>query len=201
MTPYADLVRAAGAIASHSHAKVVLDGSTVVARTVFGTFDSLVGLTRQRLALHPSRDVGIVSVGYEGQRIEQFVDRLRALRVDTVADVRLTPVSRQPGFSKRKLAAALANVGITYVHLKELGNPKENRAAFRAGPTDDGRTRFQTVLSSKEARDAIARLSERASQEVVAVLCVERDASRCHRQMVVDEVAAMSRQLRVSFLY
>jgi hypothetical protein len=33
--------------------------------------------------------------------------------------------------SKRKLAAALADAGIDYMHLPALGNPKDNRQPFR----------------------------------------------------------------------
>jgi hypothetical protein len=33
--------------------------------------------------------------------------------------------------SKRKLAAALGEAGIGYVHLPALGNPKDNREPFR----------------------------------------------------------------------
>lgn len=50
-----------------------------------------------------------------------------------LVDVRLTPLSRKPRLSKTKLAAALADVGIEYVHHRALGNPKDNRAGFREG--------------------------------------------------------------------
>ncbi|MFE2500029.1 DUF488 family protein [Streptomyces scopuliridis] len=50
-----------------------------------------------------------------------------------VADVRLTPISRKPGFSKTRLPHALDEAGITYTHLRALGNPKDNRAPSGKG--------------------------------------------------------------------
>lgn len=38
-----------------------------------------------------AEEAGIVSAGYEGRNIEQFVEQLLARNVRTVADVRLTP--------------------------------------------------------------------------------------------------------------
>ena len=42
--------------------------------------------------------------------------------------------SRKRGFSKTSLTAALAAAGIGYRHETELGNPPENRDAFRLEP-------------------------------------------------------------------
>ena len=63
---------------------------------------------------------GIVSVGYEGRQIDDFVAGLQRAGVRTVADVRLNAISRKPGFSKTRLRDALAAVGIGYVHMRSL---------------------------------------------------------------------------------
>lgn len=51
----------------------------------------------------------------------------------TVIDLRLTSVSRDPGYSKRSLGGVLAEAGSGYRNLPELGSPKDNRDAFRRG--------------------------------------------------------------------
>lgn len=171
------------------------------ARAMSMSLDSLMAAIQRRAGVrheHPS--FGLISVGYEGQTLGEFVDRLRSAGVDTVADVRLTPLSRRPGFSKRKLTAALADAGIEYVHLKELGNPKDNRDAFRGEAVEQGRRRFRSLLANAEARVAITTLANRARHEVVAVLCFERDERHCHRDVVIEEVRRASRALPATSL-
>ncbi|WP_409470621.1 DUF488 family protein, N3 subclade [Streptomyces sp. HC307] len=131
---------------------------------------------------------GLWSAGYEGRDIDSFVTSLLDSRIDVVADVRLTPISRKKGFSKTRLGEALAEAGIEYTHLRGLGNPKDNRAPFWDGRLDVGRARFRGVLRSEEAQTDLERLAEHARQSRVAVLCFEKDESRCHRQVVLDTV-------------
>ncbi|MGW4550420.1 DUF488 family protein, N3 subclade [Streptomyces violaceorubidus] len=131
---------------------------------------------------------GLWSAGYEGRDIDSFVASLLDSRIDVVADVRLTPISRKKGFSKTRLGEALAEAGIEYTHLRGLGNPKDNRAPFWDGRLDVGRARFRGVLRSEEAQTDLERLAEHARQARVAVLCFEKDESRCHRQVVLDTV-------------
>ncbi|MEU1258773.1 DUF488 family protein [Streptomyces chartreusis] len=129
---------------------------------------------------------GIVSAGYEGRNIEQFVEQLLIQHVDTVADVRLTPLSRKPGFSKTKLTGALAEAGIGYRHLRALGNPKENRQPFWDGRAAEGRAAFRNLLGRQPAPQALDELFTLAAKETVAVLCFEQDEDRCHRKVICD---------------
>ncbi|MEU7447929.1 anaerobic benzoate catabolism transcriptional regulator [Streptomyces sp. ADI98-12] len=131
---------------------------------------------------------GLWSAGYEGRDIDSFVSSLLDNRIDVVADVRLTPISRKKGFSKTRLGQALAEAGIEYTHLRGLGNPKDNRAPFWEGRLDVGRARFRGVLRSEEAQTDLERLAEHARQSRVAVLCFEKDESRCHRQVILETV-------------
>ncbi|MFI1952850.1 DUF488 family protein [Streptomyces xinghaiensis] len=131
---------------------------------------------------------GLWSAGYEDRDIDSFVASLLDCRIDVVADVRLTPISRKKGFSKTRLGQALAEAGIEYTHLRGLGNPKDNRAPFWDGRLDVGRARFRGVLRSAEAQTDLERLAEHARQSRVAVLCFEKDESRCHREVVLDTV-------------
>ena len=133
---------------------------------------------------------GVVGVGYEGRDAEQFVHELLATGVDVVVDVRLTPISRKRGFSKRALAETLEEAGIRYEHLRALGNPKDNRAGF-AGGADDLRAaldRYSTLLADADAVAALDRVAELATSERVAVLCFEAHDHRCHRQVVLSHV-------------
>ena len=127
----------------------------------------------------------IYSVGYEGLSLDALVERLAADRVTTLIDARLNPISRRPGFSRTCLEAALDAAGIDYVHEKALGNPPENRASFRTGDGEDGRERMREILANG-AGDALQRVVELASNARIAVLCVEREPRRCHRDVITD---------------
>ncbi len=129
----------------------------------------------------------LISLGYEGRSVRDLVEDLRSQHVAILVDVRLTPLSRKPGMSKRKLAAALAEAGIDYVHLPALGNPKDNREPFRTGdPTS--RERFRALLRDEIALQALDHIAELLEGGAVAVLCVERGHEHCHRHLVAAAV-------------
>lgn len=132
----------------------------------------------------------IVSIGYEGRTIESFVVELQRAGVQTVADVRLNAISRKAGFSKTRLRDALAAVGIDYVHLRSLGNPRENRQPFWDGRLEEGRRVFRDILTTPDAAAALRELGTLARDRVVAVLCFENDVERCHRKVILDQVAS-----------
>jgi uncharacterized protein (DUF488 family) len=131
----------------------------------------------------------LVSIGYEGRSAEDLVDELRHQGVRVLVDVRLTPLSRKPGLSKRRLAERLADAGIEYLHLKALGNPKENRQPFWDGRVKDGCEAFNELLDFDEPQAALQTIADLMATSTVAVLCFERDHDRCHRQVVTDRVA------------
>jgi uncharacterized protein (DUF488 family) len=138
----------------------------------------------------------IYSVGYEGFKADSLAERLASANVTVVVDVRLNPVSRKPGFSRKALTAALARVGIAYEHEPDLGNPPDNRDSFRRGDGEEGRRRMREILENG-SRTAVERLVERARGDRVAVLCVERDRTRCHRLVITEIVQEIDPTIEV----
>jgi uncharacterized protein (DUF488 family) len=144
---------------------------------------------------------GLVSVGYEGRTLDELLDALVAAGVDLLVDVRLTPLSRKPGLSRRRLEAALAERGIGYRHARALGNPKENREPFRRGDVARGRAVFQKLLAQDIATRAVAEIAEAGRRGRVAVLCFERDHESCHRQVVVEQALTQMPKSRQTVAY
>ena len=134
--------------------------------------------------MSPRRTTTIVSVGYEGRTAEELVRTLEQSKVDVLVDVRLTPISRKKGLSKKALSAALAEAGIEYRHEPELGNPKDNRDPFRKG-LKSARTRYEAHLSNgaEATFDSTIAL---ARQSRIALMCFERDHSTCHRSCILE---------------
>jgi len=125
----------------------------------------------------------IFTIGYEKRSVDDLIRLLQSRKVARVVDVRLTPWSRRPGFSKKRLGAALEAAGIAYEHMGGLGNPPEIRDIYLAGDAEAGHRRFREHLGNG-ASAAVDELVEIADREPVALLCLERDAFRCHRSVV-----------------
>lgn len=141
----------------------------------------------------------LLTVGYEGRSAGELVDVLTMADVDVLVDVRLTPVSRRPGLSKRRLADALNAASVEYLHLPALGNPRENRDGFRRGDSLS-RATFRALLQGANAQVALGELRTRIQDQRVALLCFERDAGSCHRQLVSDYLLGSDQHLAVHHL-
>ncbi len=130
----------------------------------------------------------IFTIGYEKRSIDDLIWLLRTRGIERVVDVRLTPASRRPDFSKKRLSSALEAAGIAYEHRGALGNPHAIRDVYLSGDVETGHARFREHLQNG-ASVALNEFAESLGEETVALLCLERDPYRCHR-LVVATVAA-----------
>lgn len=127
-------------------------------------------------------------VGYEGRTLDDLVALLVANGVEVLVDVRENAVSRKPGLSKQRLGEALGEVEIVYRHEPTLGNPRDNRDAFRRGSAE-ARARYLAHVD-EGGGDALARVVALVGEGRVALLCFERDEEQCHRGCVIERVVA-----------
>jgi len=132
----------------------------------------------------------LIGIGYEGQNVDEFVARLTGSGTLILTDIRLNPISRKQGFSKRLLAASLAEAGIGYWHAPELGNPKWNRAGFGGSPAEvlAARERFALMIANETAGMRLDEIADAAITGAVAVMCFEADERACHRYVVLNEL-------------
>ena len=141
---------------------------------------------------------GVTGWGYEGRSVDELVEDARREGVATVVDVRLNPISRKRGLSKTALAATLAAAGVEYVHLRALGNPKDNRAGFAETSTAEGlhaRHRFQAeVLTTLDAQDALRTIDQLQQRGPVLLLCFEATEDCCHRSLVLEALQARAQR-------
>lgn len=133
----------------------------------------------------------IFTVGYEGQSISPFVERLKAAGVSSLLDVRAVPISRKKGFSKSSLKEALEGIGISYFHDVNLGCPKQVRDRYRADGDWAVYTRgfLAHLAANAEAIAAAAALTESSS---TCLLCFEADYKTCHRMYVARSISALN---------
>lgn len=130
----------------------------------------------------------VTGIGYQGHDLSSFLDQVGREEISLIVDVRLNPVSRKRGFSKRMLAAALADVGVGYLHVPALGNPKDNRAGFAGDEAEleGARRRFAALLTGEAAGKALAEVARASAGASAALLCFEADQRRCHRDVIAS---------------
>jgi uncharacterized protein (DUF488 family) len=137
-----------------------------------------------------TRPHGVIGVGYEGAALDAFVARLASSGVSLLVDVRLNAISRKRGFSKRGLAEALNESGIRYEHAPEQGNPTWNRTGFSGSAPEAAAARaaYGQLLQTELATARLDAIAEAAAAALIAVMCVESDECRCHRDVVLRHV-------------
>jgi uncharacterized protein (DUF488 family) len=131
----------------------------------------------------------LYTVGYEGAELADFLATLGKLGIRQIIDIRELPLSRKRGFSKNILADALRQVGIEYLHFKELGDPKPGRDAARAGDYAGFRKIYHQHLKKTEAQEALAAAAKAAARRISCLLCFERDPENCHRTIVSNALS------------
>jgi uncharacterized protein (DUF488 family) len=148
----------------------------------------VLSVTRLKVRMHSMR--ALRTIGYEGSTIEDFLDALENANVTILLDIRDVPVSRKRGFSKYMLAEHLAERGIKYRHERALGSPKDLRDELRStGDYDQFFRAFDRYLS-KHA-DLVRALADELVGNI-ALLCYERDPTKCHRSAVARELGRIA---------
>ena len=128
----------------------------------------------------------LMTIGYEGANIDDFVASLKSAGVKVLIDIRQLPISRKRGFAKTALSNAMANAGMEYIHIKALGDPKEGRIAARSGDMELFEKIFRTHLSKPDSMEAVHQAIEIAMTSPSCLLCFERDFTCCHRAIVAE---------------
>jgi len=141
----------------------------------------------------------LCTVGYERRTVDELITTLTRAAVEVLVDVRLTPLSRKPGLSKNHIATRLGAAGIDYLHLPQLGNPRDNRDGFRRGD-DAAVAKYRDVLRTPDGQAALDQLLRLATRRRVAVMCFEREEAECHRSVVADALVEAGATLRILHL-
>lgn len=132
----------------------------------------------------------LFTIGYEGATLGDFIATLRAAGVSTLLDVREIPLSRRKGFSKRALADAVQEAGISYRHERDLGSPKPIRQRLHSdGDYDQYFTSFTSYLRSQKP---LLKTLSAELEGAVALMCFERDPATCHRSVVAKHLESLT---------
>jgi uncharacterized protein (DUF488 family) len=135
--------------------------------------------------------IELMTIGYEGMTLKEFLDILQRCRVTMLVDVREMAISRKPGFAKVALSEALKKRGIKYEHLVDLGCPKDIRHEYR----DDGdwaryTKKYKAYLDTQKA--PMDQLWNLMQEERCCLMCFEADFNFCHRSFIAERMTAMA---------
>jgi len=140
----------------------------------------------------------IVTIGVFGFSEEAFFQALQTAQVDTFCDIRQRRGVRGATYAfcnSKRLQARLAELGIRYLHRKDLAPTtavrqvqyeadKANKVAKRKrtilGPAFINAYQ-EEILASFDPQSLVDDLETRA--QVVALFCVEREPTACHRSL------------------
>jgi hypothetical protein len=145
-------------------------------------------------AAKPKRKpAGIVTIGYEGRSLEDYLNELLKDGVTALCDVRRNPLSRKYGFSKSTLSKASEGIGIRYRHLPELGIASEERRNLETQEDYDALFKqYEHDLPKQKA--SLLLISEWLGEgERVALTCYEAQPEQCHRHCIADSLKHMSK--------
>jgi uncharacterized protein (DUF488 family) len=133
----------------------------------------------------------LITIGYQGREIEQFIDCLKQQNISRLIDIREIPISRKRGFSKSALKERIEDENIKYVHLKALGSPSFIRKKLRA---DQNYQNFFLAYSKhlSENIEALDKLYEYISDGVNCIMCYELSEKYCHRSIVAHKIKEYS---------
>ncbi len=146
-----------------------------------------------------------LTIGVYGFEEEAFFQALQDAGVTTFCDIRQRRGLRGSTYAfanSQRLQARLAELGIRYVHRKDLAPTSEVRARQEAADKRDKVAKRQRtilgtafidayraeVLADFDAHQFVEELGPDAG--VVALFCVEREPAACHRSLVAERLEA-----------
>ena len=140
----------------------------------------------------------VMTIGHGTRPLEVFCQILQTYQVEKVADVRTVPRSRfNPQFNQATLPAALAAVGIGYVHLPGLGGLRHpRRDSPNLGWRNDSFRGFADYMQTPEFAENLLALIDLAAQERLALMCAETVPWRCHRSLIADALTVRGVKVR-----
>ena len=124
------------------------------------------------------------TIGHSDLDREKFMDWMEQNEIQLVADVRSMPHSRHaPQFNQERLAQALGQRGIGYIHMGDQlgGRPREARLY-----DEQGRASYRLMAMETKFQEGVKQTARLAGERRIALLCTERDPLKCHRALLVS---------------
>lgn len=131
------------------------------------------------------------TVGHSNHTLAGFKELLAEFGIQMVVDVRAYPRSRSnPQFNVDQLPASLAESGIGYQHVAELGGRRHRAAAAPPSPntfwTNQSFRNYADYAASEAFHVGLIGLLGLIGSHRCAIMCSETLWWRCHRRIISD---------------
>lgn len=129
-----------------------------------------------------AEDADFFTLGYTGRKTGDLFDALVQRDVRTLVDIRQNAISMyRPELSKNNLRRAVETLGMCYMHLPELGVPRDIRAKAAAAGTRDFIWNWydEAVVASYLGGNLHRFLN--GIEHPAALMCTELCPQECHR--------------------
>ncbi len=135
------------------------------------------------------------TIGHSTRPFAGFLVLLEEVDVHLLVDVRTVPRSRRnPQYNDDQLPDALAEAGIDYQHLPELGGlrGRQSNIAVETNAFWDNASfhNYADYAMGGEFAAGLARLRKFGHAQRSAVMCAEAVWWRCHRRIIADYLIA-----------
>jgi|SRR6267378_1924954 len=132
------------------------------------------------------------TVGYTGRSVDELLKLLIQHDVRTLLDIRQFAVSMyRPELSKSNLRKSVEGHGLSYVHMPELGVPRDIRAkAIGTGTREVIWEWYDEFVVRSYIGSNLHRFLN-GVEHPAALMCVEIDPSQCHRHRLFLALEAM----------
>jgi uncharacterized protein (DUF488 family) len=130
----------------------------------------------------------LLTIGHSNRPLEDFLSLLAAHRVARLVDIRRFPASRRhPHFGKAALAPTLADAGIDYMWMEDLGGrrpprPESHHTGWRVAAFAG----YADYMETAPFIAAATRLLDLADERRTVIMCAEALPESCHRRLVAD---------------
>ena len=135
-------------------------------------------------------DIILYTIGYEGVSLEAYLNKLIKNDVKLLVDVRKNALSQKYGFSKSSLAKFCESVGISYIHIPEVGIISEKRQELNTQSDYDQLFldyKQTTIQSTSNYQKNILDLLVKYKR--IALTCFEANICQCHRKPLSEAIS------------
>jgi uncharacterized protein (DUF488 family) len=130
----------------------------------------------------------LLTIGHSTRPLGAFLSLGASHGIIRIADVRRFPASRRhPHFGQDALRRTLADSGVGYLWLPELGGRRARRKdSANVGWKVAAFAGYADHMDTDEFHGGVTRLLEAAGDADTAIMCAEAFPYQCHRRLISD---------------
>ena len=142
-----------------------------------------------RLQIRRYEEPTLFTIGYEGVTLEKYINQLIYNDIRILCDVRKNAYSQKYGFSKKTLKAACEGVGISYLHIADLGIESGKRQNLQSQSDYDALFDAYEESFLKDNEQALLFIRNLLQNDKrIALTCFEKDPLQCHRSRIAKRL-------------